>query len=59
MSAAERVFDIAVIPGDGIGVEVIPEGLRVLERLAEQSDGRHRFRFESFPGEVSTCKRAR
>ena len=50
MSApAERVFDIAVIPGDGIGVEVIPEGLRVLERLAEQSDGRHRFRFESFP----------
>ena len=46
---AERVFDIAVIPGDGIGVEVIPEGLRVLERLAEQSDGRLRFRFESFP----------
>src|SRR5919107_1873580 len=46
---AERVCDIAVIPGDGIGVEVIPEGLRVLERLAEQSDGRLRFRFESFP----------
>src|SRR5687767_14173974 len=46
---AERVFEIAVIPGDGIGVEVIPEGLRVLERLAEQSDSRHRFRFESFP----------
>src|SRR5215212_260588 len=45
----ERVFNIAVIPGDGIGVEVIPEGLRVLERLAEQSDGRFRFRFESFP----------
>jgi tartrate dehydrogenase/decarboxylase/D-malate dehydrogenase len=46
---AERIYDIAVIPGDGIGVEVIPEGLRVLERLAEQSDGRYRFAFESFP----------
>jgi tartrate dehydrogenase/decarboxylase / D-malate dehydrogenase len=46
---AKRVFEIAVIPGDGIGVEVIPEGLRVLERLAEQSDSRFRFRFESFP----------
>ena len=48
-AAAERMCDIAVIPGDGIGVEVIPEGLRVLERLAEQSDGRLRFTFESFP----------
>src|ERR687890_2279937 len=48
-TSVERVCDIAVIPGDGIGVEVIPEGLRVLERLAEQSDGRLRFRFESFP----------
>jgi tartrate dehydrogenase/decarboxylase/D-malate dehydrogenase len=48
-TAAERVYDIAVIPGDGIGVEVIPEGLRVLERLAEQSGGHFRFAFESFP----------
>ena len=24
-------FNIAVIPGDGIGKEVIPEGLRVLQ----------------------------
>ncbi len=47
--AAERVYHIAVIPGDGIGVEVVPEGLRVLERLAEQSEGRYRFAFESFP----------
>src|SRR5918993_1334153 len=46
---AERVCHIAVIPGDGIGVEVIPEGLRVLERLVEQSDGHYRFSFESFP----------
>jgi tartrate dehydrogenase/decarboxylase/D-malate dehydrogenase len=45
----QRVFRIAVIPGDGIGQEVVPEGLRVLERLAETSDGRYRFAFESFP----------
>ena len=60
VSAPASAFFIAVIPGDGIGVEVIPEGLRVLERLAEQSDGRHRFRFESFPwGSQYSCKRVR
>lgn len=47
MSAA--TYRIAVVPGDGIGAEVIPEGLRVLERLAEQSGDRFRFDFESFP----------
>ena len=31
---------IAVVPGDGIGHEVIPEGLRVLEHLASE-DGVH------------------
>ena len=45
----KRVYTIAVIPGDGIGVEVIPEGVRVLERLAEQSGGRFRFAFDAFP----------
>jgi 3-isopropylmalate dehydrogenase len=29
-----RQYDIAVIPGDGIGPEVVREGLRVLERVA-------------------------
>jgi tartrate dehydrogenase/decarboxylase / D-malate dehydrogenase len=29
-----RVYKIAVIPGDGIGREVMPEGVRVLERAA-------------------------
>src|ERR671919_1039115 len=29
-----RTFRIAVIPGDGIGQEVVPEGIRVLDRLA-------------------------
>ena len=46
---AERTYQIAVIPGDGIGTEVTPEALRVLERLAEQSEGRFAFRFTSFP----------
>lgn len=30
-----RHYEIAVIPGDGIGPEVVREGLRVLERVAE------------------------
>ena len=30
-----RDYDIAVIAGDGIGVEVMPEGLRVLQQAAE------------------------
>jgi tartrate dehydrogenase/decarboxylase/D-malate dehydrogenase len=46
---AKREFQIAVIPGDGIGVEVTPEALRVLDRLAEQSDGQIGFVYESFP----------
>ena len=29
-----RTYEIAVIPGDGIGPEVVREGLRVLERVA-------------------------
>ena len=29
-------YQIAVIPGDGIGVEVMPEGLRVLEAVASK-----------------------
>jgi len=31
-----RTYDIAVIPGDGIGKEVVPEGIRVLERAAKK-----------------------
>lgn len=44
-----RMFRIAVIPGDGIGKEVVPEGLRVLDRLAERSGGELAFETESFP----------
>ncbi len=31
-----KTFRVAVIAGDGVGQEVIPEGLRVLERAAQQ-----------------------
>ena len=31
-------YNIAVIPGDGIGKEVMPEGLRVLEAVAKRFD---------------------
>jgi len=46
---ATKTFRIAVIPGDGIGQEVVPEGLRVLDALATQSGGGLAFEIESFP----------
>ena len=44
---SNRIFNVALIPGDGIGQEVVPEGVRVLEALA----ARHGFevKFEAFP----------
>src|SRR6266851_5637337 len=33
-----KMFKIAVIPGDGIGKEVVPEGLRVLEAAGRRFD---------------------
>ncbi|WP_106419340.1 tartrate dehydrogenase [Salinicola tamaricis] len=35
---ASQTHRIAVIPGDGIGTEVVPEGLRVLEAAARRFD---------------------
>ena len=32
----DRTYRIAVIPGDGIGKEVVPEGVRVLEQAAKR-----------------------
>ncbi|MDM8099899.1 MULTISPECIES: tartrate dehydrogenase [Oceanobacillus] len=40
-----KAFKLAVIPGDGIGKEVIAAGMKVLTYLEEQSDGK--FKFES------------
>jgi tartrate dehydrogenase/decarboxylase/D-malate dehydrogenase len=44
-----RCFRIAVIPGDGIGQEVIPEGIKVLDHLAASSGGAFSFVYETFP----------
>ncbi|UFJ39910.1 tartrate dehydrogenase [Brevibacillus humidisoli] len=41
-------YKIAVIAGDGIGPEVIAEGIRVLQKTAEL-DGRFEFEFAYFP----------
>jgi len=43
-----RTHHIAVIPGDGIGPEVIAEGVKVLNRVS-QLDGGFRFEFTYFP----------
>ena len=42
-----RRYRIAVIPGDGIGKEVIPAGLEVLKAVAEREGGLE-FAFDSF-----------
>jgi tartrate dehydrogenase/decarboxylase/D-malate dehydrogenase len=36
MSQSNRVYDVAMIPGDGIGKETVPEGVRVLEAAAKK-----------------------
>ncbi len=42
-----KQYRIAVIPGDGIGKEVVPEGLRVLDAVATM-EGIH-FAYDHFP----------
>jgi tartrate dehydrogenase/decarboxylase/D-malate dehydrogenase len=43
-----KIFKIAVIPGDGIGPEVIREGVRVMDKIAEV-DGTFSFEYKWFP----------
>lgn len=43
-----KEYNIAVIPGDGIGQEVAPEGVRVLEAVREVT-GSFRLNYEYFP----------
>jgi len=43
-----RSYNIALIPGDGIGQEVIPAGMNALETIA-RSDGGFTLHAESFP----------
>jgi tartrate dehydrogenase/decarboxylase/D-malate dehydrogenase len=37
-STKTNALKIAVIPGDGIGNEVVPEGIRVLEAVGSRFD---------------------
>ena len=48
-------YKIAVIPGDGIGCEVVPEGIRVLEAVSRRFG--ITFDWEEFPWscETYTC----
>ena len=43
-----KTYEIAVIAGDGIGPEVIAEGVKVLNAVAER-DGSFRFHFTHYP----------
>ncbi|WP_174614484.1 tartrate dehydrogenase [Virgibacillus ihumii] len=45
----KKIYRIAVIPGDGIGIEVVNEGIRVLEHLAKQSEEKFAFEYDYFP----------
>src|SRR5690625_8005343 len=44
-----KKFKIAVIPGDGVGKEVVAEGIRVLDYMAETSNGKFEVEYEHFP----------
>ena len=43
-----KQFDIALIPGDGIGAEVVPAGQKVLDTVAEVHGG-VKFKYRTFP----------
>ncbi|MFG6147534.1 tartrate dehydrogenase [Halobacillus sp. B23F22_1] len=43
-----KKFEIAVIPGDGIGKEVVPEAIRVLNKLSEIHGG-FKLSYQEFP----------
>lgn len=48
MNKSRSDFRIAVIPGDGIGPEVLKEGIKVLKHIAQQLPDQN-FDFEYFP----------
>jgi tartrate dehydrogenase/decarboxylase/D-malate dehydrogenase len=48
-------YKIAVIPGDGIGKEVVPEGIRVLEAVGRQYD--IDFKWDTYPWSCETYNR--
>lgn len=44
-----QIFKIASIPADGVGKEVVAAGRRVLDTIAEQSNGKFAFNWTEFP----------
>ena len=49
--AKSNVYNLAVIAGDGIGTEVMPEGLRVLQAVAKK----HKFSLDLDHFDFSSC----
>ena len=45
--SSEKVYKIAAIPGDGIGVEITEAAIQVLQKFADVS-GKFKFDFETF-----------
>jgi tartrate dehydrogenase/decarboxylase / D-malate dehydrogenase len=48
-AATTRTYQIAAIPGDGVGAEVVAAGRAVLDALAAGSDGAFGFAWTEFP----------
>ena len=51
-------FDVAVLPGDGIGPEVVAEAVRVLRRVQELSGGEVALSLETFAAGAGTWRRS-
>ncbi|MDQ1058832.1 tartrate dehydrogenase/decarboxylase/D-malate dehydrogenase [Arthrobacter globiformis] len=47
--SATQTFSIASIPADGVGKEVVSAGRRVLDALADNSNGKFAFEWTEFP----------
>ena len=49
-----QTYKIASIPADGVGKEVIAAGRKVLDFVAEQSNGKFAFQWDDSTGAAST-----
>ena len=59
MSPSEKSFNIAVIAGDGIGKETVPEGLRVLNAVQERFDLEFHFETHDLHPRITTLRMVR
>ncbi len=48
MEENKKIFKISVIPGDGIGPDVVKEGIKIIEKIAEL-DGTFKFDYTYYP----------